>query len=84
MFRQFTLAILRSLQRPIFKPTCLRKFLPFASTVALLQCALIDSELAAEAVKGQWFDLGKQEVQACFFEGCTILHIFIIYVRSFF
>eukprot|EP00434_Breviolum_minutum_P021013 symbB.v1.2.018538.t2/scaffold1482.1/size116129/3 len=29
-----------------------KKFLPFASTVALLQCALIDSELAAEAVKG--------------------------------
>lgn len=29
-----------------------KKFLPLASTVALLQCALIDSELAADAVKG--------------------------------
>ena len=30
----------------------LRKFLPLASTVALLQTALIDSELAMEAVRG--------------------------------
>eukprot|EP00435_Cladocopium_sp_Y103_P050171 s2459_g15.t1 len=29
-----------------------KRFLPLASTVALLQCALIDSELAADAVKG--------------------------------
>lgn len=32
--------------------TFFRKFLPLASTVALLQAALIDSELATEAVKG--------------------------------
>ena len=39
-----------------------RKFLPLASTVALLQCALIDSELAADAVKGAgWLETWEKK-----------------------
>ena len=40
------------LLRPRLGLIFLRKFLPLASTVALLQTALIDSELAMEAVRG--------------------------------
>lgn len=38
-----------------------KRFLPLASTVALLQCALIDSELAADAVKGLFMPIDSDD-----------------------
>jgi hypothetical protein len=67
-----------------------RKFLPLASTVALLQCALIDSELAADAVKGAgwletWEKKGRERERCNFryFLEYYFYMILYIYINSF-